>query len=260
MIIPDKDYFTAATLQVIKSFEGGYFHPKMYINNPSKFRIYNTSGETLYGIDRHAGHDISYKTKRKASKVQDNLKFIESGAYEYKNPAAKKFWSLIDAADAKNKWSWNSRGGDLENELTLLASEMMYPEFMSLANRFLSDEAKKIVFSEPRLLFHFVYATWNGAGFFKFYAQELDKALKNKSNLESIVKDQLDFRLNSKYEQIRDTGAKMLQLFTNENFKKKFSELASSVKNTVQQNSKLLPVLLAGLVIAGYFITKKLKS
>lgn len=259
MIIPDKNYFTAATTQVIKSFEGGYFHPKMYIKNPSKFKIYGTSGETLFGIDRHAGFDISYKGTRKASKVQDNLKFIESGVYEYKNPAAKEFWTLIDNADAKNKWEWNSRGGNLENKLTLLASDMIYPVFLNYADRFLDDDAKKLVYSDPRLLFHFVYATWNGSGFFKFYANELKKQIQNKKNLDSIINEQLDLRMNSKFSQIRDTGEKMLTLFTNENFKKKFNELADQVKTTVGNNSKLLPILLAGLIITGYFITKKLQ-
>lgn len=261
MIIPDKNYFTAATVQVIKSFEGGYFHPKMYIKNPNKFSQYGTSGETMFGLDRHAGFDLYYKGKRKAKSVQDNLKFIESGAYEYKTPAAKEFWGIIDRADAKNKWKWLDRGFENEDKLTLLASEIIYPEFLRLSDKYLkTDEAKKIVFSDPRLLFHFVYATWNGEGFFKFYANKLLDKIETTKNLDSIINDQLNFRINSKYSQIRDTGAKMAKLFTNENFKKKFNELADQVKTTVGNNSKLLPILLAGLVIAGYFISSKLQK
>jgi hypothetical protein len=260
MIIPDKNYFTAATTQVIKSFEGGYFHPKMYINNPKKFKGYETSGETMFGLDRHAGFDIYYKGKRKTDSVQDNLKYIESGAYEYKTPAAKEFWTIIDKADAKNKWKWLDRGFENEDKLTLLASEIIYPTFLNYADRFLDDDAKKLVYSDPRLLFHFVYATWNGPNFFKFYAQELNKQIENKKNIDSIINEQLNFRINSKYSQIRDTGAKMAKLFTNENFKKKFKELADQVKTTVGNNSKLLPILLTGLIIAGYFITRKLQK
>jgi hypothetical protein len=260
MIIPDKNYFTAATTQVIKSFEGGYFHPKMYMSNPSKFNGYDTSGETMFGLDRHAGFDIYYKGKRKAKDVQDNLKYIESGAYEYKNPASKEFWTTIDKADAKNNWKWNSRGGKDEEKLTLLASDVIYPVFLQYSDRFLNDDSKKLVYSDPRLLFHFVYATWNGPNFFKFYANELKKQIENRKNIDSIINEQLNFRMNSKYSQIRDTGAKMAELFTNENFKKKFNELAQSIKTTVGNNTKLLPFLLAGLVIAGYFITRKIQQ
>ena len=256
MIIPDKNYFLEACRQVIKNLEGGYYHPKMYLDNPSKFRLYNTSGETMFGLDRHAGHGIYYKGKRKTSNVQDNLKYIENGTYEYKTEAAKKFWSLLDSLNAKNNFPWLYKGGANEEKLILLASEIMYPEFLALADLYLSDEAKKIVFSDPRLLFHFIYATWNGPGFFKFYSKELEKAIKRNLDVNAIVEDQIKQRLTSRYSQIRKSGDKMKEIFTNANFKKAFEDLASKVSN----NSKILPLLFAGLIITGYIIVKKMQS
>ena len=256
MIIPDKDLFLAACRQVIKKLEGGYFHPHMYIENPTKFRIYNTSGETMYGLDRHAGFNLYYKGTRKTSNVQDNLRYIESGVYEYKTDAAKKFWTLLDSVNAKNTFPWLHMGGANEEKLILLASEIMYPEFLALADLNLSDEAKKLVFSDPRLLFHFIYATWNGQGFFKFYAKELERAIKQHFNLEEIVDDQIKQRLSSRYEQIRKSGNIMKDLFTNVDFKKAFENLAGKINN----NSKILPLLVAGLIITGYLIVKKMQA
>jgi hypothetical protein len=256
MVIPDKNYFLAATRQVIKNFEGGYFHPSMYIKNPSKFSVYGTSGETMFGLDRHAGFDLFYKGKRKANTVQDNLKFIEAGNYEYKNEASKKFWTLLDNLDAKNTFTWNYKGGNNEDKLIELASEIIYPEFLRLSSLYLDEEAQKLVFSEPRLLFHFIYATWNGSGFFKFYAKELNKALEQRKNLASIISDQLNLRVNSKFSQIRSTGEKMKMLFSNENFKKAFDTLS----NTIKENSKIVPLLVAGLIITGFIIIKKMQG
>jgi len=256
MIIPDKNLFLAATKEVINNFEGGYFHPKMYFENPSKFSVYGTSGETMYGLDRHAGFDLFYKGKRKASNVRENLKFIESNKYEYKNEASKKFWSLIDSLDAKNKWEWNYPGGTNRNTLINLASEIIYPEFLRLSNVYLDENSQKIVFSNPKLLFHFIYATWNGAGFFKFYANELNKAVKASKNVNTIVQDQLNLRTNSNYSQIRTTGEKMKKLFSNENFKLAFENLTETVK----KNSNILPLLVTGLILAGYFIVKKMQT
>ena len=72
MIIPDKSAFKKAVQIIIDKLEGGYFHPNMYVNNPGRFSMYGKSGETLYGLDRHAGHDLFYSSKRKeADPVKD---------------------------------------------------------------------------------------------------------------------------------------------------------------------------------------------
>lgn len=256
MIIPDKTYFLQAAKAVIDNFEGGYFHPRMYKANPSFFKGYETSGETMFGLDRHAGFDYYYKGTRKAKNVQDNLKYIESGAYEYKNEAAKNFWSLIDSVDAKNKWKWLDTGGANREKLITYASEIMYPEFLKLAYKNLNEAAQKIVFADPRLLFHFIYATWNGPDFFKFYANKLKKSIQEAKNVNTLVGEQIELRKNSNYKQIRDTGEKMRKLFSNENFKLAFENLTETVK----KNSNILPLLVTALIITGYFIVKKMQT
>ena len=67
--------FNDSTKLVIDQLEGGYFNPAWHnVGDPR----YSTSGETMFGLDRHAGFDLFYKGKRKASNVRDNLKFINN--------------------------------------------------------------------------------------------------------------------------------------------------------------------------------------
>ena len=245
MIIPDKTYFLDAAKAVIDNFESGYYHPKMYLKNPKGYAIMKTSGETMYGLDRHAGHDIYYKTPRKTKSVQDNLKYIESGDYEYKTKAAKNFWSLIDSLDAKNNWPHYYLGGANRDKLTLLASEIMYNEFLKLAYKNLNEAAQKIVFADPRLLFHFIYATWNGPDFFKFYANKLKKSIQEAKNVNTLVDEQIELRKNSKYKQIRDTGEKMKQLFKNAKF-------VSTVKNV--SKNPFTWIIILGLAGLGFYL------
>jgi hypothetical protein len=165
----EKQKFTQISDIVIDKLEGGYYHPNMRLANPTKFKKYGTSGETMFGIDRLAGSAIN------------------------KTVAGKKFWKLIDNADAKNKWPWLYMGGNLERELKDLVVEIIYPEFIYLKNKYLSKKAQDLVFKDPRLLFHFIYATWNGSGWFQKFATDFSKKVKsgehNTNNLVLYMND-----------------------------------------------------------------------
>ena len=41
----------------------------------------------------------------------------------------------------------------------------------------------KVVESDPRLKYHFIYATWNGQGFFKKFADKLNNRIENQNIL-----------------------------------------------------------------------------
>lgn len=140
--------FEEITNKVIDELEGGYYHPKM---NQSAM---GNSGETMMGIDRRHGGDINT------------------------SPEGKEFWKLIDDADASSKWKHNYRGGDLESKLRSLVVKMIKPFFLKNMNNYLSPEARKIVESNPNLMFHFVYATWNGPGWFRKFATKINDAVK----------------------------------------------------------------------------------
>lgn len=146
------DYDTIVAT-VIDKLEGGYYHPDMLKDGRVKDSRYGASGETMMGIDRVAG-----------GKLNDTQ-------------PGKEFWKMIDDAGASSKWKWNYRGGELEPKLRQLAGEIIKPQFEKLANTYLSEEARKIVFSDGRLLFHFVYATWNGSGWFKKFGKDVSDAV-----------------------------------------------------------------------------------
>ena len=173
----DKQQFEKITNVVIDKLEGGYFHPDMYQKNPKKFEWYNTSGETMFGLDRFAGHDLYYSTPRKSDTVQGDLKYIANGSYTYATPEAKEFWTIIDKAGARKNWPWLHRGGDNYEKLRSLASQIIYPKFVKWSNSYLSPVAREIVAKDPRLTFHFSYAVWNGPGWFKKFASDINKAV-----------------------------------------------------------------------------------
>lgn len=176
---PDNDKFLKITGEVINRLEGGYFHPDMRTKNPDKFGAYHRSGETMFGLDRHAGHGLFYNEKRLSDDVIENMKNIYSGKYSYKNNAAREFWKTIDLSNARSKWAWNYIPPEpIKSGLKLVASKIMYEPFLENANRYLTPQARNIVFNEPRLLFHFSYATWNGSGWFKKFANDINKAVK----------------------------------------------------------------------------------
>lgn len=140
--------FEEITNKVINDLEGGYYHPKMNQSAMGK------SGETMMGIDRRHGGDINT------------------------SPEGREFWELIDDAGASLKWKYNYRGGSLEPKLRSLVVKMMKPFFLKNMNNYLSPEARKIVESNPNLMFHFVYGTWNGPGWFRKFAIKINDAVK----------------------------------------------------------------------------------
>jgi hypothetical protein len=144
------------------------------------------SGETMFGMDRKYGKDFA------------------------KSAAGVEFWGIIDDADAKNKWKWNYKGGNLEPRLKELVSKMIKPVFDSLSNRYLSKEAQQIVKNNPKLTFNFAYATWNGPGWFQKFAKKVNDAVKDGvTDPEELAKVAIDARLNSGNSIIAQGGKKV---------------------------------------------------
>src|SRR2546427_74931 len=142
----DRNLYNQMSGLVIDKLEGGYFHPNMLLDGRVKDQRYKDSGETMFGIDRKAGGAIN------------------------NTDAGKKFWVVIDAADAKNKWKWNYKGGALEPQLRSLASDVMYPEYNKYATSYLTPQSRNLIEKDGGLLFHFIYGTWNGPGWFQKFA------------------------------------------------------------------------------------------
>ena len=201
----DDNVFNNATGLIISQIEGGYYHPNMLGDGRVKDSRYNTSGETMFGIDRKQGGTIN------------------------DTPAGKKFWKIIDDAGAADNWKWNYNGGPLAPQLKDLAAEMMKPVYMILADKTLSPEARAIVESSPDLLLHFIYAAWNGAGWFKKFAGDVNTAVKNgvtdPGQLSQVAKDS---RLLSSNSLIKQGGAKIAALM--DSLKGRAAEAVKAVK------------------------------
>lgn len=149
----DKNQFSNIVSLVIDNLEGGYYNPKMLQDGRVKDSRYNTSGETMFGIDRRQGGSINT------------------------SPAGQQFWSIIDKSGAANTWRWNYMGGSLEPQLKSLVADMMYPQVEGLARTYLTPDTLAIVEKDPRLIFHFAYGAWNGSGWFRKFAQDMNKAV-----------------------------------------------------------------------------------
>jgi len=186
----DNATFTDMTIKVIEKLEGGYFHPDMLLDGRVKDKRYKGSGETMFGIDRKTGGKINTST------------------------AGIKFWSLIDRQNARKTWKWNYFGGNLKSTLLPLAAEMMKPQYDDYSNRYLSKKSLEIVNSDNKLLFNFIYATWNGSGWFRKFSIPFNDAVENGiTDIRQLRKIVLDTRKNDKNSLIAQTGNKIEKLF-----------------------------------------------
>lgn len=147
--------FEQATIQVILNLEGGYYHPDMLKDGRVKDARYGTSGETMYGLDRKAG-----------------------GPNISACAPCVVFWSLLDKANARTNWKWNYIPPEpLKTQLLKLTVEIMRPLYERNLNNYLPEkEIQKIINSDGRLMFHFIYASWNGPGWFRGWAREVREA------------------------------------------------------------------------------------
>jgi hypothetical protein len=149
------------------------------------------SGETMMGIDRKHGGTINT------------------------SPDGIEFWSLIDKAgaskpDSKGGWKWNYKGGNLESKLKSIVTKMIQKKYDDYSSRYLTPEAKKIVDTNPGLMFHFIYAVWNGPGWFRRFAEKInDQVKKGEKNPEKLYKVGLNSRLDSGNSLIAKSGDKI---------------------------------------------------
>lgn len=150
-----KEKFMVQTCRVIRELEGGYYHPNMKAANPQKYKCMGKSGETMYGIDRVAG----------APSTTDPL-------------PARQFWALIDSQDASKTWPHlHIPQAPIRDKLIYLAAQVMEPLFNSFLTQYIPDpNLRKIVNSYDALLFHFIYASWNGPQWFQGWGGILSAA------------------------------------------------------------------------------------
>jgi len=221
----DKARYIKITNFIIDNIEGGYYHPDMLKDGRVKDNRYSSSGETMFGIDRKNGGSLNT------------------------SPSGKKFWEVIDLLGARKKWKWNYKGGEYEDRLKIGAASVMFEQYNKLASRYLSAESRKIIESDDRLLFNFIYATWNGSGWFKKFAEDFNEAVsKGTTNRNELVKVALNSRINSSSSLVRQGGNKIAKII--DQLKSASENAANEAYQGIKKNH-IAPVLLISLGIAG---------
>lgn len=158
--------FNQICSKVIKELEGGYYHPDMLLDGRIKDQRFSASGETMYGIDRKTGGTVNTTKEGKA------------------------FWALIDAKNARATWRLEYIPPDpLKTQLLKLCCAMMKRQYDSYLKTYIGDEnIIKVINSDGRLMFNFVYASWNGPGWFQGWAREIkQKYISGMTNTDDLT-------------------------------------------------------------------------
>lgn len=192
LTVIEKD-FVSLTNIVIDNFEGGYYHPSMKQKfNARSQKMLGDSGETMFGLDRKHGSQLS------------------------KYPEWQTFWNIIDRDKIENKhlWKYQFRGGRKQLELKELAAKIMYKWFNYLAGKYILISSMDEIANDDRLVIHFSYASWNGENWFQRYSKALNEAVnKYEGNKEEIFKQAIKARTESQNAVIKQQGQKMIELF-----------------------------------------------
>lgn len=213
--------FDKLVFKAIDTLEGGYYHPLMLKDGRVTDKRYETSGETMYGLDRLNGAQLA------------------------KYSGWSQFWSTIDKANARTLWKWNYMGGTLASTLKSYVSSIMYAWYGYLSNKYLSPLSRSIVESDERILFNFIYACWNGQGFFKYYAGIINASTaKGITNKDILLQQIIDARKASEISLIRQTAVKI-------------ESIVKSLSSTIDNNKLVSIVFLLGVVGFGYYIYNK---
>lgn len=144
----DKSDFSKMVNFVIDKIEGGYYNPSWHYK-----KAMGKSGETLFGIDR------------------------AHGKYLGRTSWGTEFWKIIDENKNPEVWVHGYRGGKDEQKLRSLVVDMMEWAFNEQFKKYVNEETRKIVETDIGLMFHFIYATWNGSWYFQTFGREMNQAV-----------------------------------------------------------------------------------
>jgi hypothetical protein len=187
--------FERITKTVIDKFEGGYWNP--FCKHPSSGM--GKSTETMFGLDRYNGNIESSSEGKEFFKIIDDEKY-DAGAKSSGSGSNMK-WSNM--GNFCGEWKWLYRGGDKEGRLKDLAVKIMKRNFdRNISNFVKNPKTKEKIETIPGLTLHMSYATWNGPGFFKKFANSLDQGvsqgLSDKELIELVINDRSKTRLLNK--------------------------------------------------------------
>lgn len=169
----DKDLLKA----MVDYIEGGYYYPGHAYSqfNESSRKLYGSSGETLWGIDRHAGQTENSSLGKKFWAAVDNLSGYGSttGKTGYAKKTNTRSWDSGTYPTKSGAWKYNYMPSKKD-----AGFDTMYNSFVEYASghchdwldKYFKDHpVKAMILSDARMKFMWFRATWNGPGWFSWY-------------------------------------------------------------------------------------------
>ena len=184
--------FNTICKSIINNLEGGYYHPDMLKDGRVQDGRYGNSGETMFGIDRkNSASDIGVSSP------------------------GKEFWNIIDQQNARKNWKHLYIPPDqLKTKLLNLACAAIKTRYDAWSVRYFTNKTLLgLVNSNGRLKFNFIYACWNGEGFFKKWASDVESAYQQgTTNADQLAILITQKRVNSSLSLIKQGGDKISKL------------------------------------------------
>lgn len=182
--IKTPENFSDAVQLVIDNFEGGYVNPDKHAPikaNPQ----YDTSGETLFGIDlKNYG---TPETKEAKDAYNEFWKIVHDDIEVQQAKLGKPddLWSKSTNTISGQPYAFSSIGyqykerPELATKLKNLESIFMETRYKRFMSKF--DETgviNEFANRDKGILIHFIYAVWNGAGWFRYWVNESKDFIK----------------------------------------------------------------------------------
>lgn len=216
--------------------EGGYYYPGHAYSrfSESDRKLYGSSGETLWGIDRCAGQTESTELGRKfwaaVDKISGHGKSTGTEGAKVQKKVGKKT-EEHPYARATNTRNWNadtyptksgSLGYNKSPKPGTQGYDTMYNAFVDLAvgnldkfcDNYLGKHAvRSLIYSDTRWKFCWFRATWNGPGWFQKYAKNIKKVYDGGTkDIEDLIIADLNHRASYGNSLITHDVKKMAQL------------------------------------------------
>ena len=163
---------------MVTYIEGGYYYPAhAYSQFSSSSRsLYGNSGETLWGIDRHAGDTESTQLGRNFWSSVDKISGYgdSTGVNGYSRKTNTKSWDSSSYKTKSGAWKYNYMPSKKDQ-----GYDTMYNSFVEYGVSHLNDwlnkyfqghPVKSLILIDTRMKFMWYRAAWNGPGYFNWYA------------------------------------------------------------------------------------------
>lgn len=232
--------FAGAVEVVIDNFEGGYTNPSKYKQLQGDTQ-WATSGETMFGIDIDNFGTPEGKEARTAYQefwnlIHNDIK-VQQKALENKEKKPDDLWSRSTNILPGKPYAYSPIGYQAKERpefakklksLETIFMQARYERFMGSYDK--EGIVQKFANLDKGILIHFIYAVWNGAGWFKYWVNE---------SVEFIKKNELDSANPQDREKLYQNLMKSRSGEYPENMKNKLKVGQTAINNIANDGVKM---------------------